>query len=660
MKRTNFTALGVVCGLLVAAQGTAFGRGVSPYLPLNLEPEMERQIERVLILADKPVMTRPIAAATVLDALPKACRIDAILCRHVSRFLARYTHDTGLTDLSVEGSATNGADVTLPERYGLHNRSAWNASLQGYIQPSDYLLVNLGGVAYEGDENFTGSMLSLGFSKAQLDIGYKPHWFSPLSDSSMLMSSEAPTMPSVSLSNYEPLTRLGLRYEFFVARMTREDHIVFGEGYTAGNPRLAGFHLAMEPASGWSFALNRVLQYGGGERGGSSISALFHAFVNPSGAQTAAPGSVQNAANQQASVTSTLLFPGKVPFAVYVEYAGEDTSHGKNYLLGNSALSVGIHFPRLWQHFDVTLEASEFQNAWYVNSIWQDGMINDGRVVGAWFGDQRVYNDGIGAQSQMVRLGWDGAPFGGVFELRYRTLENQDYGPYAYHRFRDLTLGYSRPWKTYTLGVELEGGQDVFGSSFSRVSGFMRFNPDGGGSALLGDALEGDSSTDDTKRGELFVAAGATEYRLTTDLTLGVPKTTSAPKTSPHFELGARRSLTEHQDLGTRLELENIGGHSLIGVRLLDYRWRFNNPLALSAFLGAARYSLATPAYGFYYGLGVQYRNVLPGWDVGVDVRYDDSIARDHLLPSDPPDVGLRNDAFYDVWAATFTISRKF
>ena len=35
-------------------------------------------------------------------------------------------------------------------------------------------------------------------------------------------------------------------------------------------------------------------------------------------------------------------------------------------------------------------------------------MINDGRVVGAWFGDQRVLNDGIGGQSQMVRLGWDG------------------------------------------------------------------------------------------------------------------------------------------------------------------------------------------------------------------------------------------------------------
>jgi hypothetical protein len=59
-------------------------------------------------------------------------------------------------------------------------------------------------VPYDGRESFTGSYLSVGWNKSQLDVGYKPHWLSPLTDSSMLMSTEAPTMPSVSLSNYEP------------------------------------------------------------------------------------------------------------------------------------------------------------------------------------------------------------------------------------------------------------------------------------------------------------------------------------------------------------------------------------------------------------------------------------------------------------------------
>ena len=638
----------------------AFGRGVSPYLPLNMEPEIERQIERVLILADKPVMRRPIAAATVLEALPKACAIDAALCKQVTRYLARYTHNSGLTHLSVEGSATSGADSTLPERYGLHNRSVWDVSAQAYIQPSDYLLVNLGVAAYDGKQNPTGSMVSLGFSKAQLDIGYKPHWFSPMSDSSLLMSSEAPTMPSVSLSNYEPLTRLGLQYEFFVARESRSDHILYGDGLTSGNPYIAGAHLAIEPVSGWSLSVNRILQYGGGARGGTSIHQLFNAFFNPSGAQSADPATTQNATNQEASITSSLLFPGKVPFTIYAEYAGEDTSRGRNYLLGNSALSVGIHFPRLWQNLDLTLEATELQNGWYVNSIWQDGLTNDRRVVGAWFGDQRVFNDGVGAHSEMVRLGWE-PWFGGQFELRYRTLQNQDYSGFTYHRFQDLTVGYSRPWKDYTVGVELEGGRDVFGASFSRVSGFLRLNEQSAGlTGLLADSLEGNTYSDATKRGELFVGAGAIEYRVRTDLTTIAARTTGPRQTGAHFEVGARRFVTEHQDLGTRIELENIDGHSLVGVRLLDWRWRFNNPLAVGAYLGAARYALATPAYGIYYGLGLQYRDVLPGWDVGVDVRYDNSVARDHLLSTDPPNDGPRNDSFYDVLGAVFTVSRRF
>jgi hypothetical protein len=196
MKRLAFG----LAGLLTMIPVSGFGRGVTPYLPLNLEPQIEAQIERVLILADKPVIRRPIAAATVLDALPKACEVDPALCKQVGRYLDRYTHTSDLTHASIEGATTHGADTILPDRYGLHNRSAWDASIGGYLQPGDYLLVSIGAVAYDGRQDYTGSMLSVGFSKAQLDIGYKPHWFSPLTDGSMLMSTEAPTMPSVGFS----------------------------------------------------------------------------------------------------------------------------------------------------------------------------------------------------------------------------------------------------------------------------------------------------------------------------------------------------------------------------------------------------------------------------------------------------------------------------
>ena len=44
----------------IASQGAAYALGVTPYLPLNLDPDVESQVERVLILGDEPVMTRPI------------------------------------------------------------------------------------------------------------------------------------------------------------------------------------------------------------------------------------------------------------------------------------------------------------------------------------------------------------------------------------------------------------------------------------------------------------------------------------------------------------------------------------------------------------------------------------------------------------------------
>ena len=82
--------LPALIGLLGLAPAVSWARGPSPYLPLDLAPSLERQIERVLMLAGKPVMRRPIAAAIVLDALPTACERDRAVCEEVRRYLDRY------------------------------------------------------------------------------------------------------------------------------------------------------------------------------------------------------------------------------------------------------------------------------------------------------------------------------------------------------------------------------------------------------------------------------------------------------------------------------------------------------------------------------------------------------------------------------------------
>src|SRR5215468_8034403 len=104
----NRLRLSACVSLCLLAAGPLHARGVSPYLPLNLAPELEREVERVLILGDKPVMTRPIPAALVLDALPRACTIDPVLCKRVQRALKRYMRDSALEFASVEGSYVSG------------------------------------------------------------------------------------------------------------------------------------------------------------------------------------------------------------------------------------------------------------------------------------------------------------------------------------------------------------------------------------------------------------------------------------------------------------------------------------------------------------------------------------------------------------------------
>ena len=98
----------------VALLGNAVqARGVSPYLPLQMSPEIERQIERLLILADQPVMQRPIAAATVLGALPRACERDVVLCQAGRALFERVHARSGYSPREPDGMPRPRANPSL-------------------------------------------------------------------------------------------------------------------------------------------------------------------------------------------------------------------------------------------------------------------------------------------------------------------------------------------------------------------------------------------------------------------------------------------------------------------------------------------------------------------------------------------------------------------
>lgn len=646
---------------------------MTPYLPLNLDPEVEREVERVLILGGKPVMTRPIAAAVVLDALPKACKVDAVLCHRVRRVLEQYMHNAGVEFASLEGALRSGAsEAVMPNQHGETAQSSYQAAGAGYLQPSDYALVNLGGVAYEGRATATGSVISLGFDWAQLDLGFRDHWWSPMTDSSMLISTEAPTMPSITLSNYEPFTRFGLQYEVFLARMSYSNKIELTNGeLTSGNPKFAGLHLAIEPEdSGWSLAANRILVFGGGAAGGQSISGILEAFFDPSKSQTTGFGTTADVVGkQEAEITSRFIFPGRVPFSVYFEFAGNDTAGGDKLLFSKTDLSAGIQFPRVGP-FDITYEFSEWQPTWYVHSRnaaqtgYGDGITNDLLSIGHWFGDQRLFADAVGGQSNMLRLGWE-PEIGGLLEAQLRSLVNNSfYSSIAYRHEYMGSLTYSYPWRGYVLGTEFDYGRDVFGERYTRLAGFLRY-----GDALHSESDYADDSGDAedseeaerSKHVEIFVDAGVVANRVVSDITTTTPRVESGTDYGPHVAVGARRAFSDHQDFGVAVEADDIQGRSLVGARILDYRYRFDGPVALNLFGGAARYGTATPAYGFYFGGGAQWRNIVPHWDLGIEYRYGVKLDRLRVLPSDPPaSIGYRPDAYYDISMATLYVSRKF
>jgi hypothetical protein len=672
------TALLLATGVL-ASQGAAYALGVTPYLPLNLDPDVESQVERVLLLGDEPVMTRPIPAALVLDALPRACKVDRPLCESVRRYLDRYMHTTGVEFTDVSAAATSGSsNTTLPNQHGEKAQSPYEVAGAAYVQPNSYMLLNVGGVAYQGRATPTGTMLSLGFDWAQLDIGWRDHWWSPMTDSSMLISTEAPTMPSITLSNYRPLTRLGLQYEAFIGRMSESDRIELpltgpSPELTRGYPKIGGFRLGIEPVSGWALSVQREVIWGGGAAGGQGFTDILKAFFEPGQAQGVQHGVSSAIGKQEASVTSRFIFPARVPFSVYFEYAGNDTLAGHSPLIGKPDISAGIDFPHIGP-FSLTYEISSFAPTWYVHSAtnaqtgYLDGLTNYGDSIGNWFGDQRVLAtpnttaDQIGGQSNMLRLGWEPS-FGGLMQLQLRALANENgtlFNTYSYKNEYLESLSYSYPWKGYAVGAEVDTGRDVFGDNYFRFEGYLR-----DGEALLGG--DGDSETaafagERPDGDELYVSAGADYYRTQINLHLSAyPPYYTKYTADPYFGLGARRRVSTHQDLGVAVEADDISGRNLVSVRMLDYRYRFNWPLAFNAWVGASRYALGTPAYGLYTGAGLQWRNVLPGWDVGVDYRTVLYAQRERDLPTDPePLATAKPDSLTSIYSYTLYISRKF
>ena len=652
-------AFALAFALAVAPAARVAGASeVSAYLPLQLEPEAEARVEQALALAGVPLPTRPIRVATLREALPAICEADAVLCASMRALLASHSHAAGLTQLGVEAAAHSGARVALPNGHGQESDSAASVHAVGYARYGDHVLLNAGVLAYGGRATPTGTLLSLGGERLQLDVGYRDHWWSPARLSTQVMGTEAATLPSVTISNSRAFTRLHLGYELFYSRLSWSNDIDYQGKPVSGYPKLFGFHIDAQPVPGWTLGISRLMQYGGGPRP-SSTKDLFKAFFNAtrydntSGALTTA----QEFGNEQFSVTSSFVLPAPRPVSLYFEYAAEDTFHAENYRFGGGSLTAGLYFPRLGPQLDLRYEFTDRDLGWFTHHIYHDGLRNYGHVLGEWCGDWRLASDGVGAQCHALSLGWQ-LRSGSRLGLQAYTVQNSSHGIGDYHRGSSLVLSYARPWRSYQVGGSVTAGRDVYGKQFGRLAAFARFDPQ----AALRTGLAGSAQADaapaprrhDT---ELFVDVGVFKSRLTYEQDAGEVAPVKTPQGSAHLGLGLRRAYTRHSDFGARVEFDNVRGRLFTAVRALDFRYRAGPHLALTAFFGAARYAALTPEYGWYAGAGLQWHDIAPKWDLGLDLRRGDQMNR-YKIAGEP--VITWPNTFHIIQGTTLYLSRRF
>ena len=180
-----------------------------------------------------------------------------------------------------------------------------------------------------------------------------------------------------------------------------------------------------------------------------------------------------------------------------------------------------------------------------------------------------------------------------------------------------LTAEYSQPRDGYTRGLELDVGNDVYGKGFARLAAFVRL--DGGNQGHAAATVDDDETQQandaqdiadyaQVAKLERFVDVGVSGGRLGLDLGGFTPAEEAASAVqyrsviSPHIGLGVRRAVSANGDLGVRVDFDDFHG-ALVGLRVLDYRYRLAQHFGVGAFFGFVHYSAPTPALGYYEGV---------------------------------------------------------
>ena len=455
-----------------------YSGGVSPYLSVNLSPLLENEVERLTAISGMSNLSRPYSLASILNHMNKVRESHPQLYRRLKKALKPYIRAHSITQLSASARVSQDHHVTANQR-GNYTDSHFNVSFRSQLKINNWLGVFIGGdlTQYKDHQldseiQASGSMIAIGTDWAQIDIGYKDIWLSPFKGSAQLLSTQAKTMPSISLSNNLQLETFGVKwnYNMFLAQMSRQQ-VQFkpGEFSNKDKPLLSGMHLNFQLSDRVSIGASRVFQFGGGERS-LSENKLVKAFFDLSGTDNEAAVE-QGSGNQIMALSSKINFNGSLPFSLTVELAGEETSSTKAWQLGNTALTAGLYFPYLFtDNLSFNYEYSSWQIDGYSNDVYQDGYVNDGVVLGHWaMQPQRELKTATPGNTHFLQMYWQ-FNSNDIFSTTLRTAHLQSTTQVNYSDAWELKLDYSTSWHSHIVTMGIYLGQDSFGENFSQLN----------------------------------------------------------------------------------------------------------------------------------------------------------------------------------------------
>jgi len=477
--------ISLLVGMTISANVMAKG-GVSPYLPLNQVPELEHQVQRLLAVSKNThIMSKPYKAYDIYRVLQTVRHTYPELYQTLSYQLSPYIQsDAGaFAKLTIAAATKN---KTLPNQRGQTTKTNLIVEGGAYANFGRHFGVSVAGIANEDEILPTQSFVYLGYKYAQLDIGYREHWYSPFEDNAMLLSTQAKTTPSITISNVEPITSFKIRYDMFISQMTEQSGIrkgnydpINGNDFSPGKPYLFGLHTSFAATENLTIGLSRLMQFGGGPRS-VTLKDFAEGFFKPGSKDNLTTSEAEEfdtdyeLGDQLGSITfeyNSSLY--SLPFELYGEVALEDTLGGGSR---NNAYSFGLYLPFIANDHSLRFEHSNLQQSWYANSIYKDGNRNSGNVIGHWAGDEHNYTDYTPSKTMSLNWHWQLSSIE-TLNTTIRTLKNKRDG---YKTSYELQTAYTRKlgkpiMGAQSWGAELYQGKDVYGESFSRLAVFAKF-----------------------------------------------------------------------------------------------------------------------------------------------------------------------------------------